>query len=134
MSTELRWAMLCYIPVLNLVTSTLASVRMVNSKICRYHSRQGLVLFSFWVLTVLVAVISQVLSLMLLGVVLFLHLVCFLFLLKDPLYEVPFLSLLVARIPEYFIFTLLTGKKPEQFNISASDNSADGHYNGQAKN
>ena len=73
LDSDRKWGISCYIPVVNIVLCLLCSVRKVSSKFCRFHSRQGLILFGLWVVTILTSIISQVLSLMFWGILLLLH-------------------------------------------------------------
>lgn len=114
LSSERKWAVSCYIPVFNLVICVLASVKMVNSKLCLFHARQGLVLFGFWFLTIIVALFSQELSLMMWGVVLFFHGVGIVVAYKNTMTKIPVLGNMAEKIPEYYLYTFLTGKSPEK--------------------
>lgn len=111
---EKRWAMACYIPVFNIVTCVLAAVKMINSKFCLFHARQGLVLFGLWFLTIVVAVISPVVSLMLWGIVLLLHGsgMVIAFNMKET--AIPIIGQFAAKIPENYIFSFLTHKKVDK--------------------
>ncbi|MBT7736927.1 hypothetical protein HN709_04510, partial [Candidatus Peregrinibacteria bacterium] len=112
--TDRNWAVMCYIPVLNVVTCPLAAVRRTGSKFCRFHVRQGLVLFALWIFTILIAFISPILSLMMWGVTLLLHGsgAYIAYLQKDT--QIPVVGQLAMRIPEYYIYTKLTGLTPEK--------------------
>lgn len=109
---EKGWALTCYIPVFNLVTCAITSVKMVNSKFCLFHARQGLVLFVLWFITVVAALFSQWLSLLLWVVVLFLHGAGIAIVLGMKQTLLPIIGQYAMKIPETYIFTLLTGKKP----------------------
>ena len=114
---EKGWAVSCYVPVFNVLFCVLASVKMVNSKFCLFHARQGLVLFGLWFLTIVMALISPVLSLMLWGVVLLLHASGMFIAYNMKTAEIPVIGKLAMRIPENYFFLKLTGKKldkPEQ--------------------
>ncbi|MFA6917304.1 MAG: hypothetical protein WC285_00485 [Candidatus Gracilibacteria bacterium] len=113
-SSERRWAMACYIPVVNLLTCVLASVKMVNSKLCRFHARQGLIVFALWALATLLGFVSPTLSLMLLGVFLALCVYGMVIAYSGSETVIPFLGQFAEKIPEYYIFKFLTGKIPEQ--------------------
>ncbi len=113
LDSDRKWAISCYIPVFNIVICVLAAIRKVNSKFCLFHARQGLALFGLWFITIAVALISQTLSLMLWGVVLLLHGTGVFMAYKKSETQIPILGQLGLRIPEYYIFELLTGKKPE---------------------
>jgi len=110
--SDRKWAMSCYIPVFNIVFCALASVRKVISKFCLFHARQGLALFGLWIVTIFIALISQTLSLMLWGVVLLLHGSGMIIAYNKAETKVPVLGQLAMKIPEYYLFNLLTGKKP----------------------
>jgi len=113
-SSEKRWAMSCYIPVVNLLTCVLTSVKMVNSKLCRFHARQGLVVFALWVFATLVGFISPTLSLMLIGVFLVLCIAVMVIAYGGSEVEIPVLGKFALKIPEYYVFKFLTGKIPEK--------------------
>lgn len=106
-----KWAISCYIPIFNIVTCLITAVRMINDKFCLFHARQGLVLFGLWFFTILVALISQTLSLMLWGVVLLLHVSGVVFAYYGKETQIPILGQIAMRIPEKYIFEFLTGKK-----------------------
>jgi uncharacterized membrane protein len=110
-SAEKRWAISCYIPVFNLITCTITSVRMANNKFCRFHARQGLALFGLWIVTIFVALISQTLSLMLWGVLIAVHIAGMVFSYMHQETKIPVLGQLAMKIPEFWLFTFLTGKK-----------------------
>lgn len=110
---EKRWAMGCYVPVFNVVVCVLAAVKMINSRFCLFHARQGLVLFVLWFFTIIVAFFSPVLSLMLWGVVLLLHGsgMVIAFNMKET--SIPVIGQFAMRIPENYLFSFLTGKKQD---------------------
>lgn len=107
---EKGWAMSCYIPVFNIVTCVLCSIKMVSSKFCLFHARQGLVLFFLWFLTIVVAVFSPVVSLMLWGVVLLLHISGMVIAYEAKTTSIPLVASFANKIPEDYIFKMLTGK------------------------
>lgn len=106
-----KWAISCYIPIFNVVTCILTSVRMVNDKFCIFHARQGLLLFALWFLTILVALILPIVSLMLWGVVLFLHIVGLVIAATGKETPLPIIGQLAMKIPPDYISDFLTGKK-----------------------
>ncbi len=108
---ERKWSILCYIPIFNIVTSVICAVHMANSRLCRFHARQGLILFALWFLTIILA-IFPVLSLMLWGVVILLHVVGMMAAAAGKETKIPILGDIAMKIPEYHIFILLTGKSP----------------------
>lgn len=112
--TDRNWALICYIPIFNVITCPLSAVRRVNSKLCRFHARQGLVLFALWIFTIAVALISPILSLMLWGITLLLHGAgaYIAFSLKET--RIPVVGQIALRIPEYLLYTRLTGLDPEK--------------------
>ncbi len=110
---EKRWAMSCYIPVFNIITCVLTAVRMVNSKFCLFHARQGLGLFVLWFFTIVVAPFFPVISLMLWGVVLVLHGAGMVAAFNMKTTEIPVIAGYAMKIPETYIYSLLTGKKPD---------------------
>ncbi len=116
-SGERGWSMACYIPVFNIIACPLCAVRMVASKLCRFHSRQGLALFSLWMFTIFIALISQTLSLMLWGITLLLHIAGVVIAYTGSETKIPLLGQLAVKIPEYHIFEILTGKKPEALDV-----------------
>lgn len=122
-SSEKRWAMSCYIPVVNLFTCVLTSVKMVNSKLCRFHARQGLVVFAVWLVATILGVVASTLSLMLLGIFLVLCVAGMVIAYEGKETSLPVLGQLAVKIPEYYIFKFLTGKIPEEEAANA-DNAA----------
>lgn len=110
---EKWWAMSCYVPIFNVVTCALTLVRMVNSKFCRFHGRQGLALFALWFLTIIVAFLSPIISLMLWGVVIVLHIAGAVIAFGGNETAIPVMGKLAMKIPEFYFFSLLTGKNPE---------------------
>ncbi|MDA1060474.1 MAG: hypothetical protein O3B47_01635 [bacterium] len=113
LSVEKRWSMSCYIPIVNIITCVLTSVRMNGSKFCNFHARQGLALFGLWFLTILIALVSPTLSLMLWGVVLLLHITGMVIVAQGKETKIPLLGQLAMKIPENHIYMVLTGKVPE---------------------
>ena len=113
LDSERKWALSCYIPVFNVVMCALTSVRKVGSKFCLFHARQGLALFALWIFTILVALVSQTLSLMLWGIVILLHGTGMFIAYSKEVTKIPILGQLAMKIPEYYLFELLAGKKPE---------------------
>lgn len=110
LSGDKGWAISCYIPVFNIVTCVLCSIKMVSSKFCLFHARQGLILFFLWFFTIVVAVFSPILSLMLWGVVLLLHVSGMVIAYGGKATEIPIIAGFAAKIPEDYIFKMLTGK------------------------
>lgn len=108
------WALSCYVPVFNIVTCTLCSIKMVHSKVCRFHARQGYVLFGLMFLTMFVPLISASLSFLIWILLLALHGVAMYFSYQKKEIRFPVLEKLAEKIPEYFVFTTLTGKNPEK--------------------
>lgn len=110
LSGDKGWAISCYIPVFNIVTCVLCSIKMVSSKFCLFHARQGLVLFILWFFTIVVALFSPILSLMLWGVVLLLHVSGMVIAYAGKSTEIPVIATFANKIPEDYIFKMLTGK------------------------
>lgn len=117
LSHERLWAMACYVPVVNLVICLLCSVRMVNSQLCLFHLRQGLVLFFFWFATVMTGLVSQTLSLMFLGVVLVLHVWGAVGAYRQNQNLLPVVGNFALKIPPYYLYKRLTGKDPEKISL-----------------
>ncbi len=111
--SDRKWAISCYVPIFNIVVCVLASVRKANSKFCLFHARQGLILFGLWFFTIFIALISQTLSLMLWGICLLLHGAGMVIAYNNAVTQIPVIGQLAMKIPEYHLFKLLTGKKPE---------------------
>ena len=114
---EKRWALACYIPIVNIVTCGFSAVIMVKSKFCRFHVQQGLIVFAAWfIANVIIALISPTLSLMALGVVMLIYIAGMISAFKGKEMKIPIIWSFAKMIPEYYIFELLTGKKPEKSN------------------
>ena len=115
-TTDKRWAMVCYIPVLNVVTCVITAVRRVDSPFCLFHARQGLALFILWFLFILIALLSPIISLMMLGAVLLLHISGFVIAYMGAQTKIPILGNLAMKIPDVYLFTWLTKKIPDNPN------------------
>lgn len=113
-SVDKRWAMACYIPFINLFTCVLTSVKMINSKFCLFHARQGLVVFALWAISILIGVVFPTLGLMMWGVVLLLCVSGMVIAYTGKETEIPIIGQFAKKIPEYFVFKTLTGKIPEK--------------------
>lgn len=112
LSDERKWAIACYIPIFNVVGCALTFARKVDSDFCRFHARQGIVLFILWFLTIVVALFSQILSLMLWGAVILLHIFGVMIALSKQKTKIPIIGQIATKIPEYYFYKLLTGKEP----------------------
>ncbi len=113
-TNERWWGVACYIPIFNIVTCVITAVKMSNSKFCLFHARQGLLLFALWFLTIVVAVVSPIVSLMFWGAVLLLHAAGIILALGMKQVQIPFLGQLAMRIPELYLHNLLTGTKADK--------------------
>lgn len=111
---EGRWAIACYVPIFNIVACVLAAVRLSGSEMVMLHARQGMVLFAMWFLTILIALVAPLLSLLLWLVVLGFHgFGMFLAIMKKNT-PLPFVGKLAIMVPKYFFYELLTGKTVDQ--------------------
>src|SRR3989338_8555093 len=113
-TNERWWGVACYIPIFNIVTCVITAVKMSNSKFCLFHARQGLLLFALWFLTIVVAVVSPIVSLMFWGAVLLLHAAGIILALGMKQVQIPLLGQLAMRIPELYLHNLLTGTKADK--------------------
>ena len=118
LSPEKRWSLACYFPLFNVLITLIVAVRKVDSDFCMFHARHGLVFFVLWFSTVFVALFSPILSLMLLGVVVMLYIFGAYKAFKGEIYTVPVLTSLAIRIPKAYIYTTLTGKIPDNNNLT----------------
>lgn len=109
-SDDRKWGLICYIPIVNIITCAITGVVKIKSKYALFHARQGLILFGCWFVTILVAFISATLSLMLWGVVLLLHGAGIVIAYKGDITKIPILGDLAMKIPETYLFTFLTQK------------------------
>lgn len=114
LSPEKRWAMLCYLPVVNLITCIFTSLKMVNSNFCLLHARNGLVLIAVDILALLLIALNETLGLMFLGIVILLHIVGLYLACNLKNTPIPVVTSLAMRIPPLYIFKRLTGKEPEK--------------------
>lgn len=112
-SNERAWSIGCYVPVINVVICVIASIRMVNSKICSFHIRQGLVIFGLWFLTILLSFVSQALGLMMWGIVLLLYISGLIIAFSGKMTKIPLIGQIAEQIPENFLFETLTGRKAD---------------------
>lgn len=111
MTEEKKWGLLCYVPVLNIVLCAICSVKMNQSKFCLFHARQGLTLASLWIFAVVVAVVSPFLSLILWVIMLILHGAGMALAFSGQVMEIPFVGKIAMKIPEDYLYKLLTGGK-----------------------
>lgn len=132
--SDRKWAISCYVPIFNIVICVLTSVRKANSKFCLFHARQGLILFGLWFLTIFISLISQALSLMLWGIVLLLHGSGIVIAYNNAVTQIPIIGQMAMRIPEYYLFKLLTGKKPEELAQEQSPQQAQPQASQQPQN
>lgn len=114
LASERWWGVACYVPIFNIVTCVITAVKMSNSKFCLFHARQGLVLFALWFLTIVIAVVSPLVSLMFWGAVLLLHAAGVVLALGMKQVQIPLLGQLAMRIPELYLHNLLTGTKADK--------------------
>ncbi|MBI2634680.1 hypothetical protein HYW82_03375 [Candidatus Peregrinibacteria bacterium] len=112
LKNEYGWAIICYLPVVNIVTCVLTAVKMVRNPFCVFHARQGLGLFALWFFTIIIALASPILSLILWVVLLFLHGAGMALAYTGQQVKIPVVGYLAMKIPETYIYTLLTGKLP----------------------
>ena len=129
-SNEVKWSIGCYIPALNVVFCLLASVRMANSDFCLFHVRQGLVIFAFWFLAFFVGVVGRFVGLgflgtMLWGVVLLAYIAGIVMVLQKSITPLPVVGAIAEKIPKYFFFEMLTGKKADTI-MNQGENKSDG--------
>lgn len=122
MDNERLWAFFCNVPVVNVVFCALAAVRMNNSILCKFHHRQGLALFGLWLFTILVALLSPKLALMLWGAILLLHGFGMVMGAQGKMVKIPLLGQLAMLIPENYIFSFLTGKTVQKMDNTPGNN------------
>ncbi|MFA5948103.1 MAG: hypothetical protein WC806_03970 [Candidatus Gracilibacteria bacterium] len=121
LNREKKWAILCYIPVINVITCTFSSVIMASSQFCRFHARQGFILFAFLFITMFSSIISPTISLMLWGIVFLVHFSAMIMSIRGDLFKIPILGNFADKIPEYYVYELLTGKKHEQASANVQE-------------
>lgn len=109
LNSEKKWALSCYIPVANVIFCLIASVRMPKSDFVSFHARQGIVLFGLWFLTIFIALISEVLSLMFWGVTLLLYISGMVIAIRYKSVKIPVIGQIAMMIPRNYFFTKLTG-------------------------
>ncbi len=107
---DIKWGLICYVPVVNIVTCLVTAVVRVKSRFALFHARQGLVLFVLWFITILVAFVSPVLSLMMWGALLLLHAAGMVIAYGGKTTKIPIVGDFAMRIPETYFFTFLTQK------------------------
>jgi uncharacterized membrane protein len=119
------WALSCYVPIFNVLTCVVTSVRMSTSELCLFHARQGLVLFAFWFLTIVIALLSPLLSLMLWGCVLALHAFGAFTAFSKKMTKIPFVSQLADKIPAKYLFETLTGRVDKEMRMEMKKKAGD---------
>ncbi|MBL4693933.1 hypothetical protein JKY72_01020 [Candidatus Gracilibacteria bacterium] len=107
---------------MNVVFCALAAVRMKDSALCRFHHRQGLMLFALWLFTLLIALLSAKLALMLWGAVLLLHGSGMVMAWQGKMIKIPLLGQLAMMIPENYFFLFLTGKTAQKMDNTPGNN------------
>lgn len=113
LTNEGRWALGCYVPVINVFVAVVASVKMVSSKFVLFHARQGLIIFAFGFLSLFLSFISAKLTWMFQGILFLAHVAGIVIVLQKKMTKLPVIGQFVDRIPESYIFELLTGQKPQ---------------------
>lgn len=125
-----RWAVACYVPIFNVVSCAVTAVRKIESKFCLYHARMGLVLFSFWFLSILVAILSPTIALMMWGALILLHIAGVVMASGGKMSSVPLLTFMAMKIPEDYIYKLLTKK----LSVTTGDDKGDDITSDDSKN
>lgn len=126
-----RWALACYLPMVNIATCLIASVRAVDDDFVLFHARQGLVLFALWFLNTFVALISPILSLMVLGVIVALYIAGIVTAWGGSTVKFPVVGQIAMKIPKYYVFTTLTGKIPQNPDNGTGTEPAEDNQNNQ---
>lgn len=124
-NTDYKWAAICYLPFVNAITTPIVGVYKVNSRLCRFHSKQGLLLFGLWLPFLLFSILIPFLGIVLLFVIFVLHILGFYSAWNSSFVLLPVIGHISNRIDEFKIFTFLTGKKPE---ISATLNNDENQF------
>ncbi len=129
-SNEVKWSIGCYIPAFNVIFCLLAAVRMVNSDFCLFHVRQGLVIFGLSFFGMFVSTIGHFiglgfLPLMFSGVVFLAYIAGIVTVIRKSTAPLPIVGAIAEKIPKYFFFELLTGKKADTI-MNQSENKVDG--------
>jgi uncharacterized membrane protein len=112
LNKEKLWSILCYIPFFNLFFSVLSSVKFADKKDLRFHARQGVVLFAFSFFSLIFLLVSYKFGILFLLVLMLLHLVGIVAVFTDTFIIIPLIGQLAQKIPEFYLYTLLTGKEP----------------------
>lgn len=119
---ENLWALLCYIPFFNAILCPLIAVRMVESRLCRFHSKQGLLLFGTWIALMFIAPIFPLFGVILWTFLILAHFLGMYFAWIGNFFRLPIIANLGDRIAEYAIFKFLTGKLPVENFPNKNDN------------
>ncbi len=117
-SNEVRWSIGCYIPAFNVIFCLLAAVRMANSDFCLFHVRQGLVIFGLSFFGMFISVIGRFIGFgflpsMFSGVVFLAYIAGIVMVIRKSTAPLPIVGAIAEKIPKYFFFELLTGKKAD---------------------
>jgi len=107
--SEGKWAVACYIPLFGVAVCVVASVRLINSKFVQFHVRQGIVLFAFTFLSILISIFSSAIALMMFGAILLLSFAGMFIALGKKMTAIPVIVSIANMIPEKFLFERLTG-------------------------
>ncbi len=121
LSLEQKYGMSCYIPFFNVVTCLITGIRKVHSPFCRFHARQGLILFGYWIVFMVLSLIlsfipyiGSILAVFLLLFILVLHFGGIFATYHNQTNKLPFVKFFLDKIPEYYIYMTFTGKVPEE--------------------
>lgn len=117
-SKEKIWSILCYIPFVNLIFTLLASVKFADNQAIRFHVRQGLVLFLISFFSLLLVLVSYSVGVFFLLLLLIFHSIEIVAVFTDTYLILPGIGQVCMKIPEFFLYRLLTGKDPSETWVS----------------
>ncbi len=117
-SSEKIWSVLCYLPFINIIFAVLASVKFVDNQGLRFHSRQGVVIFVLYFLSLIFVLINYGFGVMFFLILLIFSLIEIIAIFTDTFLILPGIGQIAQKIPEFFLYRLLTGKDPSESWIS----------------
>lgn len=116
-----KWSMLCYLPVVNVLTCLLASVQCVDNTECRFHARQGLVIFGLFFFNIIFSFMFYTLGLLIHGIILLMYVSALVSVSMGNKIEFPGIKQIALKIPEFYLYSLLTGKQPSNSWVNPTD-------------
>lgn len=115
------WSILIYLPFFNIFFCLIASVKFADNQFVRFHLRQGIILFGMIFVSLFVILFKFYFGLFLFFILLILHIVGILSVFTDTFLILPIIGQLANKIPEFYLYRVLTGKDPSESWLSKDE-------------